>query len=415
MADLFVQPMPQMRDTSASGTAWRLLAIGLIAFLTLVDLFATQAILPILTHRYQVTPAAMGLAVNACTLGMAISSFVAGLFSPRIDRRAGTAASLATLAVLTFLLANAPNLAVFAALRVLQGLCMAAAFTLTLAHLSEQCSPITAGSAFASYITGNVASNLLGRLLSAGLADAFGLTTNFYVFALLNVCGALLARSVIGRLTPMPVAAPIDSPLEAVRAHWRNPRLRAAFGIGFCVLFAFIGAFTFVNFVLVRPPLSLGMMQIGLVYLVFLPAIITTPLAGKLVVRVGARPAIWASLGTAQLGVALMLSSRLGAVLAGMVLVGAGTFFAQAVATSFVGQTAGHDRGVASGLYLAGYFAGGIVGTAVLGQLFDRFGWTACVAGIAVALTGAAGLVVQLTSANSQDRLGAASGSAGAG
>jgi hypothetical protein len=40
---------------------------------------------------------------------------------------------------------------------------------------------------------------------------------------------------------------------------------------GFCILFAFIGTFTYVNFVLVRPPLSLGMMQLGFVYFVFLP------------------------------------------------------------------------------------------------------------------------------------------------
>jgi len=410
MADLFVPPMSRIDDAAATGAARRLLVIGVIAFLTLVDLFATQAILPSLTRRYGVTPAAMGLAVNACTLGMAIASFVVGLLSPRIDRRAGTAASLALLAVLTFLLASAPNLGVFATIRVLQGLCMASAFTLTLAHLSEQCSAMTAGSAFAAYITGNVASNLLGRLLSAGLADAFGLATNFYVFALLNVCGAVLAMSVIGRMTPTAAVAVAGSPLDAIRDHWRNPRLRAAFGVGFCVLFAFIGAFTFVNFVLVRPPLSLGMMQIGLVYVVFLPAILTTPLAGRIVARTGTRAGLWGSLGIAGIGLILMLSSQIGAVLAGMVLVGAGTFFAQAVATGFVGQTASHDPGVASGLYLASYFAGGIVGTAVLGQLFDRFGWAACVGGIALALSAAAWFAIRLTPPDRQERLGAVSG-----
>ena len=39
------------------------LVIGVIAFLTLVDLFATQAILPSLVAHYGVSPAAMGLAV----------------------------------------------------------------------------------------------------------------------------------------------------------------------------------------------------------------------------------------------------------------------------------------------------------------------------------------------------------------
>ena len=79
-----------------------------------------------------------------------------------------------------------------------------------------------------------------------------------------------------------------------------------------------------------------------------------------------------------------------------MVLVGAGTFFAQASATGFVGQAAHENRGVASGTYLACYFFGGMVGSAVLGQLFDRFGWTACVAGVAASLAVAAWLTKRL-------------------
>jgi hypothetical protein len=39
------------------------------------------------------------------------------------------------------------------------------------------------------------------------------------------------------------------------------PSLLASFGIGFCILFAFIGTFSYVNFVLVWDPLSLGPMS----------------------------------------------------------------------------------------------------------------------------------------------------------
>ena len=82
--------------------------------------------------------------------------------------------------------------------------------------------------------------------------------------------------------------------------------------------------------------------------------------------------------------------------MAGMVLVGVGTFFAQACATGFVGRAATSDRGSASGLYLACYFFGGLVGSAILGQIFDAYGWTACVIGIGVALLVAAVLAVFL-------------------
>ena len=94
----------------------------------------------------------------------------------------------------------------------------------------------------------------------------------------------------------------------------------------------------------------------------------------------------------AGLGLPLLLLPNLGAVLLGMVFVGVGTFSAQAVATGFVSQAATADRGAASGIYLACYFAGGIVGTAILGQIFDRIGWPACVTGIALALAIAAAL-----------------------
>ena len=50
---------------------FRNVTVALMAFLTLVDLFATQAILPTLAQAYRVSPAAMGLAVNASTIGMA--------------------------------------------------------------------------------------------------------------------------------------------------------------------------------------------------------------------------------------------------------------------------------------------------------------------------------------------------------
>ena len=391
-----IKPGAMTMEAHSPGFALRSIVIGLTAFLTVVDLFATQAILPSLTRHYGVTPAAMGFAVNASTFGMALAGLVVGIFSPHIDRRTGILLSLAFLAIPTTLLASAPNLAVFTALRVAQGLCMASAFALTLAHLGEQCSAMDAGSAFAAYITGNVASNLVGRLISAAVADGLGLAWNFYVFAGLNLAGALLVYFTIKRVPPMHAMRPAGSPLAAMIAHWRNPRLRAAYGIGFCILFAFIGTFTFVNFVLVRPPLSLGMMDLGLVYFVFLPSIVTTLLAGKVAARLGTRPTIWSALAVAGLGLPLMLAQHLGAVLAGMVLVGVGTFFAQAAATAFIGQAAADNRGLASGTYLACYFCGGLVGTAVLGRLFDAFGWQACVAGVGVALALAAVLTFVL-------------------
>ncbi len=388
---------PMEMHGHASGVLVRTIVIGLTAFLTVVDLFATQAILPSLARSYNVSPAAMGFAVNASTMGMAVSGLAVALFAQRIDRRLGILVSLALLSIPTALLAVAPDLTTFTVLRIAQGLCMAAAFTLMLAYLGEECSAADAGGAFAAYITGNVASNLIGRLFSAAIADHLGLAANFYFFAALNLAGAVLVYYTVARAAPMEEMEPAAaSPVAAWLEHLRNPPLRAAFGIGFCILFAFIGTFTFVNFVLVRPPLSLGPMELGFVYFVFLPSVVTTLLAGGVVRRWGVRPTMWGSLALAGIGLPLLLAPILAAVLLGMVLIGVGTFFAQATATSFVSRAATVDRGAASGIYLSCYFSGGLVGTAVLGQVFDRIGWPACVGGIALSLAAAALLTLRV-------------------
>jgi MFS transporter, YNFM family, putative membrane transport protein len=376
--DLHVDGAPPLALT-------REVVIAIMAFLTVVDLFATQAILPALVGRYGVSPAAMGTAVNLSTFGMAVSGIIVALVSHCIDRRRGVAVALALLSVPTALLAIAPNLLAFALLRIAQGVLMAAAFTLTLAHLAEETSGRATSAAFAAYITGNVASNLFGRLISASVVDMLGVSANFIVFAAMNLAGAALAYRA---LTAMRMKSPTQ-PMGGRTVFWqhlRNPALCSAFAIGFCILFAFVGTFTYVSFVLVQPPFSLGMMSIGFVYLVFLPSLLTTPLAGLLAARFGTSSSIMAGLSIAGAGLPFVLSSRLSLMLVGLALIAIGTFLAQAVATGFVGRTAIADKAAASGLYLGCYFTGGLIGSAVLGRLFELYGWTGCVGGIAVTL-----------------------------
>ena len=156
----------------SEGVVVRSLVIGLTAFLTVVDLFATQAILPSLARHYDVTPAAMGFAVNASTMGMAVAGLAVGFFSQRIDRRLGILVSLALLSLPTVLLASAPNLTVFTALRICQGLCMASAFTLTLAYLGQLFDRLGWAACVAGIGAALAAAAMLGRRLEISTPSA---------------------------------------------------------------------------------------------------------------------------------------------------------------------------------------------------------------------------------------------------
>ncbi|MDX8500257.1 MFS transporter [Mesorhizobium sp. VK4C] len=379
-----------MRFRRVAADSWRFGLIALIAFLTLVDLFATQAILPSLVTKFGVSRATMGFAVNASTFGMAVAGIAVALFGRGIDRRNGIWISLVALAVPTTLLSQTDSIVVFALLRVAQGLCMSTAFTLTMAYLAEHFSSRQATGALAAYVTGNVASNFFGRLMSAAVADTFGISTNFLTFAALNLIGAALVWATLQKTSGM-MRASADGghPRSAWKGPLANAELRACFGIGFLILFVFIGTFTYVNFQLVAAPLSLTPMALGAVYFVFLPSMLTTPLAGRVASAIGPRAGVGATLGLAIVGLLLLLAPSLPIVLAGMALVAIGTFLAQAIATGHVSRTASRDRAAASGIYLASYYAGGLAGSFVIGQIYDRIGWTACVAALAVVLVAA--------------------------
>jgi predicted MFS family arabinose efflux permease len=373
----------------------RLLFIAAISFFTLVDLFATQAILPSLARAYGVSASVMGSAVNACTFGMAVSGAAVAYFNRWIDRRMGVVASLALLTVPTLLLASMPDLGLFTALRVMQGIFMSAAFSLTISYLAENCSGEEAASALAAYVTGNVASNLIGRLTSAAVADHFSLASNFVFFAGLNLAGALLAYFVLtGAMRPMAAEAQTTARAERPSLLAR-PDLLSCFAIGFLILFTFIGTFTYVNFYLTGS-IGLSAMQLGFVYFVFVPSIIATPFAGIVARRLGARSTVLAALIVAGAGLPLLATQDLAAVLAGLALVGAGTFFAQATATGYVSRTAGAHRGSAGGIYLSSYYIGGLAGSVALGAVFERLGWNATLVAIGLAFAVAAGLSLRL-------------------
>lgn len=377
-------------------SAGRTLLIAVIGFLTLVDLFATQAILPGLAAEYGVGASEIGVAANSTTLGMAVAGLLVGAFSTAVERKRAIALSLLLLAVPTAALAYVADLTLFSLLRITQGLFMAAAFTLTLTHLAERCEHRTAA-ALAAYVTGVVASNLIGRLTAAFVAGLVGASTSFLFFAAMNVAGALLVLFALTRNEPeaIPTGQQFWKPWAR---HLRDPGLQRCFAIGFFILFGFIGVFTYVGFVLIGPPHMLSMGALGLVFLVFAPSMITTPMAGTFVARHGPGAAVAASLTVALAGLVLLLFPSLAAVVVGLTLVGVGTFFAQAVATGHVGRIAKSDRTAASGLYLSAYYCGGLAGAAVVGQLFDRFGWGMAVAGMFAALAAAAAIGTGLRS-----------------
>ena len=177
-----------------------------------------------------------------------------------------------------------------------------------------------------------------------------------------------------------------DERVQRLARQCAQPVAAGGFVLGFCILFAFIGTFTYVNFVLVRQPFDAGADGLGFVYFVFLPSDRDHAAGRPGRTRFGARLTVAAALLFAALGLPLLLSPTLSAVLLGLVA-GQRRHVLRAGRRHRLRRPRRHGRPRrASGMYLASYFFGGLVGSAVLGQVFDLLGWAACVAGIGLAL-----------------------------
>ncbi len=334
---------------------------------------------------------------------MALAGLGVVFFGGGVDRRFGVIASLALLSLPTFALSVTTDLTVFTALRILQGVFMVTAFSLTMSYLAERCTAAQSSTALAAYVTGVVASNLIGRLVAGSTAAEFGVPAAFALFAALNLGGAGIAFFALRAAQPMGSAIEVPrSPTKIIAEHLSNACLRTSFAIGFLILFAFIGVFTYVNFVLAAPPLGLSPMALGLVYFVFLPSMLTTPVAGAVAARIGARRSFVFSLGLSIAALPLLVAPSLPSILVGLTIVAAGTFFAQATATGFVARAAMRDRAAASGLYLASYYVGGLAGAAALGWIFQSAGWPSAVAAIGVSLLGAVLLALLLKASTAE-------------
>ncbi|MGG8409173.1 MFS transporter, partial [Streptomyces sp. 12297] len=166
---------------------------------------------------------------------------------------------------------------------------------------------------------------------------------------------------------------------RTVAGHLKDPLLLRLYAIGALFMTVFGAVYTVIGYRLAEEPFSLGQGVIGSIFLVYLVGTVSSAAAGQLVARLGRRGALYLAVSTTAAGLLLSLSDRLGAVLAGLVLITAGFFAGHAVASSSVSRTAKSGRAQASALYQSSYYLGSSAGGTLGAVAFHAAGWQATV------------------------------------
>ena len=358
----------------------RRLAVGLAGYCAFINLYAPQAILPLLADEFGVGAAEISNIMTAGTLAIALIAPFTGTVADVLGRKHVIVAAMLLLAVPTVMAALAPTLSALIFWRFMQGLVMPPIFAVTIAYIGEEWPSDEIIGVAGVYTSGASLGGFSGRFVTGVLADLIGWRNGYLVLAALTLAGAVAVAALLPRERGFVRSEGLLASGAQMLRHLRNPRLVAVYAVGFGVLFNFIATFTYVSFHLAAPPYALSASALGAIFIVYLVGSALTPMTGWAVARFGRRHFVLGVIAVWAGGIALTLAAPLPTIILGLAVCAACGLLCQAISTGYVTITAEAGRSSAVGLYMTSFYVGGSFGAAVGGIAWTLGRWPACVA-----------------------------------
>lgn len=373
----------------------RRLAVGLAGLCTFINLYATQPLLPLFARDFRATEAQVSLTVSATTFAVAMVAPFIGVVADVLGRKRIITGAMALLVLPTILLALSQSLAQLVLWRFVQGLLLPPIFAVTVAYIGDEWPPKEVAGATSVYISASGLGGFLGRFMSGIIADHASWRAAFWAIAAITLISAAVVAATLPRERRFVRAEGFGHSIRLMFRHFFNPPIVATFAVGFVVLFIFVATFTYINFYLAAPPFDLSTSALGAIFVVYLFAVVVTPMTGRWIHRIGRRALVMVTAPVWCAGLLLTLVHSLPVIIAGLAVVSASGFAVQTAATSLLAQRATVARSSAVGLYVAFYYVGGSVGAALPAVVWAHAGWPGCVALVIAAVVVMTALVAR--------------------
>ena len=392
--------VPPMEQPDISSGMVLLLAVA--AGVIVANLYYAQTLVGPISRATGLSPQASGLIVTLTQLGYVIGLLFIVPLGDVIENRRLVVGALALSAAALATAAVSSTGWVFLAAALAIGIGSVAAQVLVpyAAHLSREASR--------GHVVGKVVSGLLlGIMLARPVASLVADASNWHmVFGGAAAMVALLALVLRARLprrvpeSPLPYARLIGS-LWTLFTRTPLLRRRAAYQAGLFGAFSLF--WTVAPLMLAGPVFHVSQTGIAIFALVGMAGVVASPIAGRLADAGHTLAATGAALALGVAGCALPLLVSGSREVALGVLVASSIILDMAVAANLViGQRAifgmaADVRSRLNGLYLACFFLGGAVGSALGGYVFATYGWHATLlAGMAFPCLGLAWWLLEL-------------------
>ncbi|MFP3988177.1 MFS transporter [Streptomyces sp. E11-3] len=343
-----------------------LVAFVLTAILATGQMYAVIPVMDSMASAWQASTSSLTWMASAFGFGYAGGFVVFGPLADRYGHRRIVVAGMAATAVTTALVACAPGLGPGIALRVLQGITVAAFPPTILSYIAERIAPERRMVSTTAVTTSFLASAVIAQVASQTIADAFGWRAVFVASALAFAVMAVVLRTVMVADLPPKGGSPLAA-YRSIPEVLATPGLRLLYLATPAVFGSFVAMYTGIQL-----SGSVGDSQALLALRASsLPAMVIIPLLTPWLSRIPNAPRV--VLGMLLAAVVTLITGILSPGTAGLaalllIFVAAITIATPAMVGT-VGERSGSSRSTALSLCTFCFFVGASLGPQVAGAL----------------------------------------------
>lgn len=340
--------------------------------LVLCTLYAAQPIQPLFQEKLALTNFQAAVFTTVIMFPLGIAPILYGYILESISPRSMLVFSMLFLGILEIVFSLNSDYIILLLLRALQGFVIPAALTSLISYISVKSTTDKVQQAVGNYIAITIVGGFLARFLSGLSSQYFGWQPFFFfVGVMLIVFSLFLSRT--SKETKINYIKPTAKEIGNVLRVRHNKLIYISM---FFVFFVFQAVLNFIPFELKNLEHGVNEGKIGLIYIGYAIGVLISVNATKIIkFCVNEKNAMIVGVLIFAAGVGLFHIKTFWIMLFSMFVFCSGMFTIHSIATGYVNSLAKEHKGIANGLYLAFYYAGGTLGTFLPSFIYQGFGW----------------------------------------
>lgn len=353
-----------------------ILALFSGGFSTFSILYCVQSILPIFSKQFYLTPAESSLSLSAATIAMALGMLFTGPLSDVVGRKTIMSASLIIGALLTIICSMMTSWTTIVLLRSLTGLALSGVVAVAMTYISEEIHPNSLSFCMGLYISGNTIGGCSGRLLTSIITEKFSWNIALMVIGLFSLISSCFFLYFLPKSKNFySISIDLSKFLNLFYSQLKNPALLVLFVIGFILMGSFVTIFNYISYRLILEPFLLCPSSIGLLSIIYLTGVYSSPKAGILINKYHRNNILITSLILMIIGVFITQYNQLLIIILGLVIFSGGFFASHSTASSWIGSYTNTGKVQATSLYLFFYYLGSSIFGTFGGFFWFHFKW----------------------------------------